>query len=372
MGWKTIDNIRGPRGKQGPAGTISSVTIAQVPNGTPPSARVTGVEDVNLHLELPLGNEGKQGPPGLASSASAVSVPYGEPAAAVVHREGELAHVSFKIPGGAPAPNAIPTAEAIGQNLSAPESAARPGLESGMAQVASDPGSEFAIAQQAQIDASISSKADLEDGTVPDSQLGAGVTATPGTIPKRDAGGRLPGVNAPTANTHAANKAYVDTSLAGVSQALETFKTQVALAQDLVTNTRIDQNLDGTTAVTSSVEFALMYAPQPIEITGVTLVFDNQLTLSGATNWCLMRIVHRANTGATAIDVVQKSSQTEALGGAGNANRRKPWSMSNGTWGSAADRRVPAGNVVSLVFVPTGTVSIPLPVMVSIEWRPVR
>lgn len=213
MSWEEFNNIKGPKGDKGPAGTISSISSATVPPGTPARATITGTADVHMHLELPQGERGKQGPPGVASSASAVSVAPDKPAKVILSQHGELVHVEFEIPRGLPGVEAIPTAEAIGQNLAAPDSPARPGLASGMDQVAKDPSSKFAKTQQAQLDAGLAGKANLQNGVVPDTELGASTSATAGTIPKRGSGGRLLGVGSPTTGSDATNKTYVDSGL---------------------------------------------------------------------------------------------------------------------------------------------------------------
>ncbi len=210
MSWQKFENIKGPQGDKGEPGTISSVSAETAPAGAPARAVLTGTTDVHLHLELPRGDRGEQGPPGVASSASAESVPYGTAPEVVLSQEGELVHARFKIPSGAPGVNAVPTEEAVGAYLSQPSSPSRPGLESGIAQIAADPDSDFAKGQKAVLDGELVHKADLVGGVVPDVQLNASLTAVPGSTPKRDAFGRIPGVAAPEAASDAANRAYVD------------------------------------------------------------------------------------------------------------------------------------------------------------------
>lgn len=158
MAWEKIDNVRGPKGEKGNPGTISSVTSTTVPAGTPARASMTGTTDVNLHLELPQGERGPQGPPGVASSASAKSVAADQPAKVTLEQHGELVHMALELPRGLPGTNAVPTAEAIGANLAAPDSAARPGLETGMQQVAENPSSAFSTNLAARTDAAIDEK----------------------------------------------------------------------------------------------------------------------------------------------------------------------------------------------------------------------
>ena len=163
MTWELFENIKGPKGDKGNPGTISSVSAETVAAGQPARAEISGSTDVHLHLELPQGEKGDRGPAGVASSAAAQSVAYGQPAEAILEQYGESVHVKFKIPEGAPGTNAVPTAEAINQNLASASSPARTGLKSGMAQVAADPTSDFAVAQKAALDAGLRTKANQSD-----------------------------------------------------------------------------------------------------------------------------------------------------------------------------------------------------------------
>ena len=210
MAWEITDNIKGPKGPKGDPGTVGSASAATVPAGSPATVTLTGTSEVHMHLGIPQGERGLQGPPGMASSVSAKSVPYGEPAKAIHEQHGESVHVAFEIPTGAPGVNAVPAEEAVGAYLSQPASPTRPGLEAGIAQIAADPDSDFAKGQKAMLDVELEFKADLVGGVVPDSQLGAALTAVPGSTPKRDAFGRIPGVSAPEVGTDAANRSYVD------------------------------------------------------------------------------------------------------------------------------------------------------------------
>lgn len=86
---------------------------------------------------------GADGRPGTFEDATAVHVAADEAdiKPVVYGPNGEF--VEFKIPRGLPGANAIPTAEAVGTYLGASDSPSRPGLEAGMAQVASDSASAF-------------------------------------------------------------------------------------------------------------------------------------------------------------------------------------------------------------------------------------
>lgn len=239
MAWELFDNIKGPKGDKGDPGTISSVSVAALEPTQPATAVLTGTTDVHLALGIPKGVKGDRGPAGAASSASAEAVPAEANPEVILSNPGggDLVHAHFKIPRGLPGSNALPTAEAIGSNLAMPDSAARPGLETGMAQVSADPASEFSqgIAQKigdavSPLSAGLAAKADLVSGKVPDAQLGAATTATSGTIPKRGTGGKIGGVGTPTAADDAAPKAYVDAAEAAaklVSQPRATLSHRV-------------------------------------------------------------------------------------------------------------------------------------------------
>lgn len=203
-----------------------------------------------------------------------------------------------------------------------------------------------------------------------DSRLFATSTSpTADTVPLRGSGGRLLGIGTPTAASDAATKAYVDT----LGTDMATFETQVALQQDMFTSSRISTSLDGTMTQSSPIEFHLFYAPFRMQVTGITLVFDNPLSISGSTNSTNVRIVHRQNSGATAIEIVTKNTSVQGIGGNAATDRRKPWSMTNGTWGPIANRQVPMGNSVSLVFGTfTGNATVEFPLTATVEWRPVR
>lgn len=227
------------------------------------------------------------------------------------------------------------------------------------------------------VDGVLGLKADLVDGHVPGSQLPIAQTATAGTIPERATGGRLPGIGLPTVASDAATKAYIDDAVAamasGLASDLAAFQAQVLLIQDQMTTVRIDQSSSGAGAVTAQEEYLLMYAPFPIEITGVTLVLDGLVNISGTTNSMNIRIVRRANSGATAIDVVSLNTNQQAVGGSTASDRRKPWSMAAGNWGAVTNRRLAAGQSLSLVFGSiVGSPSWTMPMIAQIEWRPVR
>ncbi|UOQ58089.1 hypothetical protein MUN78_04385 [Leucobacter allii] len=369
MAWIATDNIKGPRGEKGPAGTVSSVSAATLPPGSPAEATLTGTEDVHMHLGIPQGERGPQGPPGVASSASAESVPAEEQAAVIMSQEGELVHVHFKVPRGAPGVNAIPTAEAIGANLAAPDSLARPGFADGIAQVVQDPSSAVAIHLAQQQATGLAGKADLVGGRVPATQVGKSQTATNDTVPVRGTSGQLPGIGDPLVATDAANRRYVDTKHATLAGDIELLEAQTALTQDLIATGTVSATWTGAFELAATQWYPLLVAPQDMEIVGVSLVFANAIDLFGSTNVMTARVFHRLRASDAAVNVVQKTSQQEALT---SADRAKPWDMSAGTWGAAADRIVPAGRVLSLLFSFTGTAKILFPVTVTIQWRPVR
>lgn len=155
MAWEKFENIKGPKGDKGAAGTVGSVSVAAVAPDAPATAKLTGTESVHLHLEIPKGAKGDRGPAGVASSAAAEGVPYGEAPQVILEQYGESVHMLLKVPAGAPGVNAVPAAEAVGGYLSEPTSPSRAGLKTGMAQVAADPASAFAVAQKEKLDSAL-------------------------------------------------------------------------------------------------------------------------------------------------------------------------------------------------------------------------
>lgn len=219
----------------------------------------------------------------------------------------------------------------------------------------------------------VAKKADLIGGKVPMQQINTATATTPQTIPVRGASGIIGGAGDPIVATDVVNKRSLDAVETRAGQDLATAQSQLAMFQDLVMTVRIDRTVTDSGSITAAAEHLLLVPPYPMLITSVDFSFDNPINISGTVNSCNFRIVHRPNTAASGIDIVQKSTKTEGIGGAGDANRRKRWSMTNGSWGSQANRLVPVGNCISWVIgSPTGSFSIPTPVTVTIGYRPAR
>lgn len=366
MAWEKFDNIKGPKGDTGPAGTISSVSAETVQAGSPARAEITGSEDVHLHLELPRGERGEQGPPGVASSASAISVAADKPAKVILSQHGELVHMDLEIPRGAPGTNGVATAEAIGQNLAMPDSAARPGLESGMEQVAENPASEFAKSQKAKLDAGLAGKANLVSGKVPDDELGVAQTATSGTIPKRSTSGRLPGIGTPSAQSDATPKGYVDT---GISAAVAPVSTQLTAMEgvmltkdDLLFTTIISGTADGTTFVPETIYShynKFFVAPFPLRILSATLMFSRpQDASTSSKNFNLALRRFRSGTGA---QIVEKTTWAEAI------VADTAWSFDGATW-NEANRVLQAGDGLGFGGSVAGGAKLTYPVAVTVRF----
>lgn len=366
MAWEKFDNIKGPKGDKGTAGTIGSVSAETVAAGEPARASITGVEDVHLHLELPRGAKGDQGPPGVASSASAKSVGADQAAKVILSQHGELVHMELEIPRGAPGTNGVATAEAIGQNLAMPDSAARPGLETGMGQVAEDPASEFAKSQKAKLDAGLSGKANLVGGKVPDAEIGAAQTATSGTVPKRTTSGRLPGIGAPTGATDATPKAYVD---AGITSAVTPVATQVTAMEgvmltkdDLMITTIISGTADGATFVPETVYShynKFFVAPFPLRILSATLMFSRpQDASTSSKNFNLALRRFRSGAGA---QIVEKTTWAEAI------VTDTAWSFDGATW-NEANRVLQAGDGLGFGGSVAGGAKLTYPVAVTVRF----
>lgn len=158
MAWELSDNVRGPKGDKGPAGTISSVSVAALPPGSPPEAVLSGTEDVHVDFRIPVGERGAQGPAGTISSASAETIPAGEQAEVIMSGTAEVKHAKFRIPRGLPGVNAVPSVEAVAQYIDAPDTLARAAINRAVASqmviVQEDELSEFVEAQRQAIIAS--------------------------------------------------------------------------------------------------------------------------------------------------------------------------------------------------------------------------
>lgn len=227
------------------------------------------------------------------------------------------------------------------------------------------------------------------DGMLPKSQDATSVYATsaagdqvnmhygpdivPDALVQRDASGAVTTLVNPSAANHAASKKYTDDLVASVKAAvvddLAAMGTSFLQMQDMVTAVRIGTSPNGGVELAGSFEFAILTPSQQIEVTGCYLVFDNDQALPASTtkkiDW---RLFHRASTPGTALDIVQKSTSADGM-----TVRRKVWDMTNGTWGSAANRKVPKGNVISLLPTNfTGGAVVTFPMLVVIHWRPVR
>ena len=197
-------------------------------------------------------------------------------------------------------------------------------------------------------------------------------TATANTVPRRTGAGQLPVPETPDTDTAAASKKYVDTARAALSTDISNITANSASVEDLLLIGRVDQTQTGNTNLASSAEYVLAVAPFDMEIVGLTMICDAAVNISGSTNAMTVRLIHRANSGASAVDVVSKTTAQQALGGTGTSDRRKPWSFNSGTWGSGDAVIVPAGEYISVVFSFTGTAALDLPATFTIQWRPVR
>lgn len=222
------------------------------------------------------------------------------------------------------------------------------------------------------MDTNIQGKANLVGGKVPFAELSTSQATDPNTIPSRAAGGRLPGIGAPTSANDAVNKAHLDAVLQAIDADLTDFQNSMASKQDLMLTTRLDAMLDGQTVATAAFECALLAAPVDMELTAVVLTFDDPIHISGTTNSVNVRIVHRPNSDVSGINIVQLSSEKQTIGGPTEASRRKAWNMKNGSWNTASNRVVPAGDIISLVLgSPKGSFRFTFPVIITMMWRPI-
>lgn len=135
MAWELADNVRGPKGAKGDAGTISSVSVATLPAGEAAKAEMSGTTDVHVHFEIPRGAKGEQGVPGTLSSASAETVPADQSAEVIMSGTTEVKHAHFKLPRGLPGVNGVENDLAVATYIAAPDSQTRAGLNSAFARL---------------------------------------------------------------------------------------------------------------------------------------------------------------------------------------------------------------------------------------------
>lgn len=207
------------------------------------------------------------------------------------------------------------------------------------------------------------------DVTLTPKEVGGATTPTVNTLALRTTGGRLPGIAEPVDPGDAVNKGVIDKLRNDLAADLAQMGKDYLQMQDMVTAIRIGTAPAGGVELGGPFEFSILTPSQEVEVTGCYLVFDNDQALPASTtksiNW---RLFHRASTSASALDIVQKATSADGM-----TVRRKVWDMTNGTWGTAANRKVPKGNVISLL--PTdfkGDAKVLFPFLVVLHWRPVR
>lgn len=201
---------------------------------------------------------------------------------------------------------------------------------------------------------------------------GVSATTSPSTVVQRNAAGQVQAAN-PTDATHLATKSYTDAADSSLADAFSADLAALGKAylqmQDLTFSTRIGTSPNGGVELAGPFEFAIYTPSQEIEVTGCYLVFDFDQAIPASTtkaiNW---RLLHRKQTSDTALDIVQKSTSADGM-----TVRRKVWDMTNGSWGTAANRKVPKGSVISLLPTDfTGGAKVLLPMLVVVHYRPVR
>ncbi|MHA3682775.1 phosphodiester glycosidase family protein [Leucobacter sp. HY1908] len=177
MSWEKFENIRGPQGKIGPAGSIAGASVTAIDAELPAKVTMTGDTEKHAHFEIPRGAKGDKGDPGVASSASAESIAPSEQAAVILSKEGELVHAHFKIPRGASGTEAVPAAEAVGEYLATESSPVQAGFDSGAAHLVVTDGTALKAAVLGSISAAADPKgsADLVENN---SRLRARTRAT--------------------------------------------------------------------------------------------------------------------------------------------------------------------------------------------------
>lgn len=249
--------------------------------------------------------------------------------------------------------NAVPTEEAVGAYLSTPASPTRPGLKTGMAQVADDPASDFAVGQANRLAAGLAPKAEK---TYVDSADASTLSSA-----KTYADGKATGA-VTTAN------GYTDGKVAPVQAAVTALAGTAATVDELIFSMRIDCNYSGTTAtveLTTTTSSTLMVAPFALEIVDVTLSFERYNLAADNTNYA-RGWIQKVSSGTTTQMTTTKTTQATAPGEAIVA--RRPWSL---TGAGVTGNPLAAGDLLQLTLGVTGApANIQLPVTVTVKYRP--
>lgn len=184
----------------------------------------------------------------------------------------------------------------------------------------------------------------------------------PNSVPVRGVGGRITGAGTPTAPGDAANKSYVDAAMAS-------FSSSAASIDELSFSTLIPVWYNGENPVTSfsvTSVMTLMVAPFELDVTSVDLSFERYNLPRNASNYARAWIQRVRPNAENAPLTTQKNTSTGSGGEAITARQR--WSITDQGF---IFQRLQKGDLLALVLGVTGSPeSIKLPVTATVCYRP--
>ena len=210
--------------------------------------------------------------------------------------------------------------------------------------------------------------------------VGATTEPANGTIPLREASGRVPGVGTPTATGHGANKGYVDTTVTTavepVSANVEALESVVITADDVFVSTHIPGTRQGTSIIVdaNAGHYNVFFvAPHHMEITGAWVVMGeapNPVQESTTPDKHFDFVLRRFRTNSEAGQVVQVPVRLNPDGSM-PVSQRKAFPLAGGVW-NATNRILAPGDSLAFGVVISGGYVFKYPVAVTVKYRRIK
>lgn len=203
--------------------------------------------------------------------------------------------------------------------------------------------------------------------------VNASTSATSGTIPLREAAGRVPGVGTPTAATHAANKGYtdstVDAAVTPISENVTELESVMITADDVFFTGTMQGTRQGTTMIvdaSSNHYNVFMTAPFHMELTDAWVVMGetpNEIQPSGSPNKHFDLVLRRFRTNSDAGQIVQVPVRAT-----NPIKPREAFSLAGGVW-NEQNRILAPGDSVAFGLVISDGYVFKYPVAVTVKYR---
>lgn len=321
-------------GPQGKGGTIESATAKGLAAGAAPTVKLGGTpEKRTIEFGIPKGDTGT---PATITSATAETLPPQSEVTVTVGGTPSARTFKFGIPKGDPGAGSV---SSVNGKLG-------PDIVIGAADVGAVSSVNGKTGQAVTIGAT---------------DVGGSTAATSGTLPMRQASGRVPGIGTPVAAAEAANKGYVDQKIA---TALES----TASVDELIFTSRHDCGYAGTSAIvefTTTTSHTVMVAPFPLEITSVVLSFERFSIERHASNY-VRAWPQKGRDGVNTPMAAQKNTSTGSGGEA--IATRKAWSLTDG---GITDGKMAKDDLLMIVLGVTGAPGpIQYPFTATVKYRP--